>query len=267
MQEGVHSTREAPDEMRHGGPARTQQRRRRHCQTPQRPARATGQSRRRSSRRAARRRGHWGVVRTGEGTTAHSMRAVFSSSSSSVHTLTWYQWSVHPKSAHSVAIQTSAILPKRGSREDIHPVSPCCVMLLSRWRAARAHGTLPWKAGSCPTMPSERWRARINFCIAHWSRIHDRGSGPAMLLPYSFCPRDHVRNAGPLNHERISSSVRLNCVKTFHCTSSCPVMDRTWLMPESACQSIKRSHAAQSYQTRLYECVHTFSCARARRRT
>ena len=127
----------------------------------------------------------------------------------------------------SCCIHASAIFPKIGSSESIHAVPwPFSVMFgLLRTRFSGA-GTLPWKAGSCPTMPSCRYlfatislalleecnlwpaivtahRARIWRCKPHCSFIHERGSGPATPLPYSFWPRLQVRRAGPLNQERI----------------------------------------------------------------
>jgi ferredoxin len=80
--------------------------------------------------------------------------------------------------------------------------------------------------------------------------MKERGSGPAMLLPWLFCPRDHVRKPGPFVQLRTSMSVRPNCcVKTLYCISSCPVGATIELCPASAIQSMKRSHSAQPCHT------------------
>ena len=57
-------------------------------------------------------------------------------------------------------------------------------------------------------MPSSRERATICFCSAYCAFMNERGNGPPMPAPYSFWPRDHVRNAGPLNQARTSVSER-----------------------------------------------------------
>eukprot|EP00966_Prymnesium_polylepis_P142744 3295539-Prymnesium_polylepis.1 len=131
-------------------------------------------------------------------------------------------------------------------------------MLESARICFRPTGTLPWKPGSWPTSPRERARARICFCIAYCCFMNERGSGPAIPAPYSFWPRDHVRNAGPLNQPRILLSASPSLWKTRYCTSSCPVRARNMLTPERAIQSRRASHSGQPYQTSEYECVHTF---------
>ena len=98
----------------------------------------------------------------------------------------------------------------------------------------------------------------ISFCIFHCFCIHDLGNGPAMLLPYSFCPRDHVKNAGPLNQDRISMSRNPHCRNTLYCISSCPDKARILFMPIKLAQSKNASHDVASYHTKLYECVQTF---------
>ena len=50
----------------------------------------------------------------------------------------------------------------------------------------------------CTVIPKLLERFNIFFCKFHCPFIHERGNGPAMLLPYSFCPLDQVKRAGPI---------------------------------------------------------------------
>ena len=65
------------------------------------------------------------------------------------------------------------------------------------------------------------WRSRC-------ARMNERGSGPAMPAPYSFCPRDHVSSAGPLNHPRISASSSTESFGRYRRRTGSRYPDGTW---------------------------------------
>ena len=91
----------------------------------------------------------------------------------------------HPKSRFVWVPTPCAMVLKRGSRASSHPLD----VLWPGKISGISFGTLPWKPGRMPSMPSNRSRSMIFTLSACWDLIQKSGSGPP--TPNVPWPLDH----------------------------------------------------------------------------